>query len=75
MANPLKAYMTLTNTTGTAMAERLGISPGYLSRLVSGEREADATLLATIEKGTDGQVTPDAWVRWWRKASREKASC
>lgn len=75
MANPLKAYLTLTGTTGTAFAEQLGVSPGFLSRLMSGEREADASMLAAIQSATGGQVTPDMWVKWWRKASRERASC
>lgn len=74
MSNPLQAYMTLTDTTGTAMAERLGISPSFLSRLLSGDREADATLLANIERVSDGAVTPDQWVRWWRKARRRPTS-
>lgn len=72
MPNPLRAYLTLKGMTGTAFAELVDLSPGFLSRLMSGEREADATILAKIEAATNGEVTPDLWVKWWRREKRRE---
>ena len=66
MTNPLRAFLTLNNTTASAFAQKIDVSPSFLSRLMTGEREADATILGKIEKGTGGKVRPDMWVRWWR---------
>jgi DNA-binding transcriptional regulator YdaS (Cro superfamily) len=69
--NPLRTHLRRTGETATAFAERIAMSPSYLSRLMSGDREADATVLASILAATEGAVTPDAWVEWW--LSREAA--
>lgn len=73
MSNPLKAYLALNNSTAAQFAEQIGVSPSYLSRLIAGEREADATLLGKIERVSGGQVRPDMWVAWWRRATKERA--
>lgn len=73
MPNPLKAYLILNDISGTTFAKKIDVHPSFLSRLMAGEREADATLLAKIEKQSGGAVTPDLWVRWWRKAQKESA--
>jgi DNA-binding transcriptional regulator YdaS (Cro superfamily) len=64
--NPLRLHLAHTGETATAFAERIDLSPSYLSRLMSGEREADASVIAAIMIATDGAVTPDAWVSWWQ---------
>lgn len=64
--NPLRAHLEAISETETAFAARAGLSQSFLSRLISGEREADASLLARFEDVSGGAVTPSAWVRWWR---------
>jgi DNA-binding transcriptional regulator YdaS (Cro superfamily) len=73
MVNPLKAYLALNDISGVQFAERLGVHPSYLGRLIRGEREADTPLLSRIETATAGEVTPDKWVKWWRKTVRASA--
>lgn len=65
MINPLRQYLEAAGETAAAFSERLPISSSYLSRLMSGEREADASLMAAIQKATANKVTPDQWVSWW----------
>lgn len=72
MPNPLKAYLALHGTTSTAFAKQIGVSQSFLSRLMTGEREADASLLAAIDKETSGAVSPDKWVKWWRREIRAR---
>ena len=64
--NPLRLHLAQTGETANAFAERISLSPSYLSRLMNGEREADASVLGRIMQATDGAVTPDAWVSWWQ---------
>jgi DNA-binding transcriptional regulator YdaS (Cro superfamily) len=68
--NPLSAYLGVTGEKATAFAERVGVSRSYLSRLMAGEREADATFLADLEEATGGKVKPNEWVKWWRALPR-----
>ncbi|NBW22723.1 MAG: XRE family transcriptional regulator, partial [Caulobacteraceae bacterium] len=65
MNNPLKSYLSARGITAVAFAERIDVSPAYLSRLMSGEREADATFLGKVFRETDGVVTPTEWVGWF----------
>lgn len=65
MQNPLLAYLESESSTAASFAERIGVSRSYLSRLLSGEREADATILAAIQRESGGAVTPTAWVNWF----------
>jgi transcriptional regulator with XRE-family HTH domain len=65
MTNPLRSYLDREDVTAASFAERISVSPSFLSRLMSGEREADASLLAAIRQETGGSVTPDAWVAWY----------
>lgn len=73
MTNPLRSYLDGEDVTGVSFAERIGVSPSYLSRLISGEREADASLLAAIQRETGGRVTPDAWVNWYAETTGQAA--
>jgi transcriptional regulator with XRE-family HTH domain len=72
MTNPLSAWLDVREETASAFAEKIGVSRSYLSRLITGEREADATILASIEEATGGKVKPNDWVRWWRALPRPK---
>lgn len=65
MTNPLREYLTSRGETAAAFAAKLEVSPSYLSRIISGEREADASLIAAISRSTDGEVRPDQWIAWW----------
>ena len=65
MLNPLRSYLTRSNIKASAFAGRIGVSRSYLSRLLSGDRKADASLLSAITAETGGIVTADEWVRWW----------
>jgi len=67
--NPLRTHLAHTGETAAAFAERIGISPSYLSRLMSGEREADVSVLVQIEEATDGAVSTGDWASWWRTLS------
>ena len=70
MKNPLREFLDARGETATAFAERLSISSSFLSRLMSGEREADASLIAAISAATGNEVSPDKWVAWWQKLIR-----
>jgi transcriptional regulator with XRE-family HTH domain len=73
MSNPLKAYLALNDITAAKFAQKIKVSPSYLSRLMAGEREADTSTLDRIERETGGKVRPDMWIRWWRKSAMERA--
>lgn len=74
MPNPLKAFLALNDSTAADFAKRLGVSRSYLSRLMAGEREADATVLEAIRRESGGMVTPDLWVKWWAKQQRREVA-
>lgn len=63
--NPLKSYLARAGIAGSAFAKTIGVSPSFLSRIMAGEREADATLIAAIARHSP--VTADQWVQWWEK--------
>lgn len=65
MMNPLRTYLDASGETAAAFARRLGVSPSYLSRILTGERQTDATLIAAICRATDYQIRPDQWIAWW----------
>lgn len=71
MNNPLREFLDASGETAMAFAERLSISSSFLSRLMSGEREADASLMASISAATANAVTPDNWVKWWAYSRRQ----
>lgn len=71
--NPLRKYLDANSIAAVAFAERCGLSQSYFSRLLSGEREADSSLLAVFECETNGAVTPNEWVRWWIAAKEDAA--
>lgn len=73
MPNPLRTYLTERNILAGDAAEKIGVSASFLSRLMAGEREADATFLAEVQAFTRGAVRPDDWVRWWRRELKERA--
>ena len=63
--NPLKVHLQRRGQTPSAFARRLHIHKSTMSRLLSGQRVADADILAKIERETGGDVTPNAWIAWW----------
>lgn len=73
MENPLSAYLTAENIKAAAFADRLGVSRSFLSRLLSGEREADSTILASIQRETGNRVTATNWVNWYARLRGEAA--
>jgi transcriptional regulator with XRE-family HTH domain len=71
--NPLRSYLDDLGIAERAFAEQIGISPSYLSRLLSGEREADVSFLAAVQRETKGRVSADTWVEWWRALGKQVA--
>lgn len=55
--NKLNAYRADENLTVTGLAQRLGISQAYMSRILRGERKPGGRVIAKIEEITAGQVT------------------
>ena len=49
----------------TAFAERLGVSKGYLSQILSGKREPSRELIQRIDQATEGHVPPAVWFQPW----------
>lgn len=44
-----------------AFADRIGVSKGYLSQILSGKREPSRDLIQKINAATDGAVPPSIW--------------
>lgn len=52
------------------LAQKIGVTPGFISQIVSGHRRAPVERCTAIEKATDGNVTrrelrPDDWWLIW----------
>ena len=52
------------------LAERIGVTPGFISQLVSGHRQVPVERCTAIEQATGGKVTrrdlrPDDWWLIW----------
>ena len=71
--NPLRKFLEAREIPAGVFAEQCGLSASYFSRLLSGDREADSSLLAVFEAETNGAVTPNEWVRWWIATTEDAA--
>ena len=59
MKSNIKAVLKAVKICGSqaALAEKLGVTQGFISQLARGERPVPATLCRGIELATDGKVT------------------
>ena len=69
--NPLRRWMRLRDLQGKDVAERLGVIPSRLSRLMNGKTTADPDFLAAVAKLTGCSVTPNDWVAWHGVVNRD----
>lgn len=58
----LKEHIERSGKTQTAWADLLGISKGYLSDIVNGNRVPSLEVAVAIERATDGRVLASSWV-------------
>lgn len=58
----LRKHLSSQNITQAAFADMLGISRGYLSEILSGEKTPGLELAVRIETATEGQVTARSWI-------------
>lgn len=58
----LKSYLKDKNLSGAQFAAQIGISPGFLSDLLSGKRAPGLRTAVRIEVLTDGAVPVRSWV-------------
>lgn len=73
----LKNY--LANTTQSAFAEKVGVSPGMIHQWANGIRPVSAEQCVVIERVTGGTVTrqelrPDDWHLIWPELLANKAA-
>lgn len=66
----LKTYISAERGRAAALAADLGVSPSYLSQMVSGKAPISPERCVEIEQKTGGAVTrkhlkPDDWHRTW----------
>lgn len=71
--NPLRKHLERNGITQERFATHLRVSRPQLTKLMRGTRTADVDFLAEVETVTEGKVTPNMWVRWW-KGLRGEAS-
>ena len=57
----LKAWLERTGTRQSVLVERLRISPGHMSALLSGQRKPSRDLSFRIEDATEGAVSARVW--------------
>ncbi len=60
--NQLRAYLAQNNIRQSALAETLGVSNGYMSQIINGDKRPSLDLAVKIEDVTDGAVTARSWV-------------
>lgn len=58
----LRTYLASTNTRQKDLARSLGVSVGYMSELVNGDKTPGLDLAVRIEDATGGQVPARSWV-------------
>lgn len=58
----LRTYLTHTRTKQAELAKRVGVSCGYMSELVKGDKTPGLELAVRIEDATCGQVPARSWV-------------
>jgi len=59
----LKQYFATSGARQSALADKLGISRGYMSEIVGGSKRPGLDLAFEIEKATEGAVSVHAWAR------------
>lgn len=59
----LNTYLATTGTSQRAFAEKVGISPSFLSEILNGPKEPGLDTAQKIEAATGGAVKPNAWPR------------
>lgn len=57
----LHAYMAKTGTRQSQLADQLGISRGYASKILHGKAQPGRKLIGRISEVTGGLVPPEAW--------------
>ena len=57
----LKDYLNTQKISQVAFAKQIGITPGYLSSLLSGRKKPSLEIAAHISRETDGSVPESAW--------------
>lgn len=55
----LRAYLEREETTYSAFARKIGVSPQAVQRYVKGDRRPSAEIMTTIRGATDGAVQPN----------------
>ena len=70
----MRTYMEQTQTRQSDLARRLGVTQGYLSKLMAGRKRPSLALAACIERETGGAVTVSSWLHDGTSVSPE-ASC
>lgn len=58
----LRAYLTQKNIRQSALAEMLGVSNGYMSQIINGDKRPSLDLAFKIEDATGGAITARSWV-------------
>lgn len=58
----LRAYLTQKKIRQSALAEMLGVSNGYMSQIINGDKRPSLDLAVKIEDATGGIVTVRCWV-------------
>lgn len=69
----LATYLTKSGETQAAFAERAGLSPSVLSRILTGKRAPTADVVEKVEKASDGKVTPNDLFDAYREARQPPA--
>lgn len=57
----LREHIDRLGITDSAFADRLGVSKGYMSLILSGKRAPSRELIQKIDKVTAGRVPPAVW--------------
>lgn len=58
----LRTFLTQTKTKQAELAKRVGVSCGYMSELVKGDKTPGLELAVKIEDATGGAVKARSWV-------------
>ena len=60
--NQLRAYLAQNSIRQSVLAETLGVSNGYMSQIINGDKRPSLDLAVKIEDATGGAVTARSWV-------------
>lgn len=56
--------------TQNAFAAQIGVSKGYLSQILSGQRSPSRDMIQKIDHATEGKVPPSVWFQTPEEATR-----